>query len=143
LFDQAGSQDRPDFFAKINPVGDDARSLILKNFESRHLTTFLPSQPGLLLFSRKTTVGAQLGTAAVAPACSRLYRGFAIRKVQRTQWRREFRRAADCKSAIRQVANLRCAKKPAAVSSCAPTVESPFYFLLAADVLLYMKSGKS
>jgi hypothetical protein len=57
-----------------------------------------------------------LTLAPVTPTCSRLYRGFAIRKPWLVQSPCVLRPVADCKSAIRQVSNLRYAS---AVSECA------------------------
>jgi len=47
------------------------------------------------------------GEEEVAPTCSRLYRGFVIREPWPVPRSLALPRAADCKSAIRQVTNLR------------------------------------
>jgi len=61
----------------------------------------LRARSSLILAWRKSR--AQLDTNAVAPIFNRLYRGFS------TRWPHDLPRAADCKSAIQQIINLRYA----------------------------------
>jgi hypothetical protein len=60
---------------------------------------------GRFLQTRK--LGVQLGSSTVAQNCILLYRGFAIRRPRKFEWRREWRHLAECNSAIRQITNLR------------------------------------
>jgi hypothetical protein len=68
-------------------------------------------EPAMILSAAEKSAVVFDAVSKAAPSCTRLYRGFAIRWVWMMQRLSGWQRAADCKSAIRQIENLRYAGK--------------------------------